>query len=58
MIGKPIINQPIHIIGGGTIMFGKNVQLGGSSPELYSSYGYTIKIDEDVILFLFFVEQK
>ena len=41
VIGKPRYNQPVQLLGGGTIVFGKNVNLGVSpSPHFYSGYGY------------------
>lgn len=41
IVGKPIYNQPTQLLGGGTIVFGKNVNLGVQpSPHLYSGYGY------------------
>lgn len=41
VIGKAIYNQPTQLLGVGTIMFGKNVNLGVSqSPFFYSGYGY------------------
>ncbi len=41
IVGKPIYNQPVQLLGGGTIVFGKNVNLGVKpSPHLYSGYGY------------------
>jgi acetyltransferase-like isoleucine patch superfamily enzyme len=41
IIGKPIYNQPIQLLGEGTIIFGNNVNLGvNPSPSLYSGYGY------------------
>ncbi|ACZ12795.1 acyltransferase [Sulfurospirillum deleyianum] len=41
IVGKPIYNQPTQLLGGGTIVFGKNVNLGVTpSPYLYSGYGY------------------
>ena len=39
--GKPKFNQPTQLLGGGSIMFGRNVNLGVKpSPHLYSGYGY------------------
>lgn len=41
VIGKPKYNQPTLLLGQGTIIFGKNVNLGvRTSPHLYSGYGY------------------
>jgi acetyltransferase-like isoleucine patch superfamily enzyme len=41
IIGNPKYNQPTQLLGGGVIMFGKNVNLGvRPSPNLYSGYGY------------------
>lgn len=41
VVGKPKYNQPTQLLGGGTIMFGKNVNLGvNPSPHFYSGYGY------------------
>ncbi|WP_228710644.1 acyltransferase [Aliarcobacter thereius] len=41
VVGNPIFNQPTQLLGGGTIVFGKNVNLGVKpSPHLYSGYGY------------------
>jgi maltose O-acetyltransferase len=41
IIGSPKYNQPTQLLGGGTIIFGKNVNLGvRPSPHLYSGYGY------------------
>lgn len=41
IVGKPKYNQPVQLLGGGTIMFGKNVNLGVTpSPHFYSGYGY------------------
>jgi|SaaInl8_200m_RNA_FD_contig_111_169589_length_9493_multi_4_in_0_out_0_5 acetyltransferase-like isoleucine patch superfamily enzyme len=41
VIGSPKYNQPTQLLGEGTIMFGKNVNLGVKpSPHLYSGYGY------------------
>jgi acetyltransferase-like isoleucine patch superfamily enzyme len=41
IIGNPTYNQPTQLLGKGTIMFGKNVNLGVKpSPNLYSGYGY------------------
>lgn len=41
IIGSPKYNQPTQLLGGGTIMFGKNINLGvRPSPHLYSGYGY------------------
>lgn len=39
--GKPKYNQPTILLGEGTVVFGKNVNLGvNPSPNLYSGYGY------------------
>lgn len=41
IIGKPIYNQPIQMLGKGRIDFGKNVNLGvDSSPFFYTGYCY------------------
>lgn len=41
VIGKPIYNQPTQLLGKGTIVFGKSVNLGVKlSPSFYSGYGY------------------
>jgi len=41
VIGNPKYNQPTQLLGVGTIVFGKNVNLGvEASPQFYSSYGY------------------
>jgi len=41
IIGKPIYNQPTQLLGKGTIVFGKNVNLGvNPSPYFYNGYGY------------------
>ena len=41
VVGKAIYNQPTQLLGVGTIVFGKNVNLGVSqSPFFYSGYGY------------------
>lgn len=41
VIGNPKINQPVQFVGGGTILFGKNVNLGYfPSPYFYNSCIY------------------
>lgn len=40
VIGKPFYKQPTRLLGKGSIIFGKNINIGViSSPYLYSSYG-------------------
>lgn len=41
IVGKPICNQPVLMKGKGTIVFGKNVQIGVfASPNFHNSYAY------------------
>lgn len=41
IVGQPIVHQPIQFLGAGSIVFGKNVNLGvNPSPFFYSGYGY------------------
>lgn len=41
VVGRPHCNQPVVLLGKGTIQFGKNVNLGVvASPGFYNMYGY------------------
>lgn len=49
--GNPIYNQPVLLLGNGSIIFGKNVNLGiNPSPYFYNGYGYIEARKSDCII--------